>query len=40
MHRVKNNHAFGNFGGVIAKFAAACVAAPNFERGRHDLNYR
>ena len=33
MNRVEHDHAFGNFGGVIAKFAALGVTSPDFENG-------
>jgi hypothetical protein len=39
MNRVEHDHALGDFRGVITKFAAACVAAPNFENSFHDLNH-
>src|SRR4029077_18157477 len=36
MHRIEHNHAFGDFGRVILKLTALCVASPDFERGcRH-----
>jgi hypothetical protein len=34
MHRVENDHAFGDFGGVVTKFPARGVAAPDFEGSR------
>src|SRR6266545_2701392 len=37
MNRVEHDHALGNFGGVITKFAAFGVTPPDFENGFHDL---
>src|SRR5438093_7247465 len=38
MDRVEHHHALGNFRGVITKFAARCVPAPDFEGSRlHSL---
>ena len=38
MHGIEHDHAFGDFGRVIAKLAAACVAAPDSESGgAHNL---
>jgi hypothetical protein len=33
MNCVEDDHALGHFGRIIAKFAAACIAAPDFENG-------
>src|SRR5438128_9448527 len=36
-YRIQHNHAFGDFGRVIAKFAALRIATPDFEGGGHWL---
>jgi hypothetical protein len=33
MHRIKHDHPFGHFRGVIAEFAALRIASPDFEGG-------
>src|SRR5207237_8212580 len=34
VHRIEHNHAFSDFGRVIAKFASLGIATPDFENGR------
>lgn len=35
MHRIEHDHAFGDFGRVIAKLSAIRIAAPDFEGDFH-----
>jgi hypothetical protein len=39
VHGVEYDHPFGDFGGVLAKLAAARIPTPNFE-GRGHLSKR
>ena len=40
MHRVEHDHALGDFGRVIAKFAAFRITSPDFEGGFHEIDAR